>query len=402
VLVAGARILVAYLVFYAALGAAYPFLPVFYRDLGLAFDEIGLLVAMQAAIMLVFAPIWGGLSDRFPHSRLTLPLSAAVATAGAMALYVALGFAAVLVTSLVLFIGLAGVAPMLDARTLETLGASARHRFGQVRAFGSLAFVLATLVVGVLLDQYGPRSLFWVYIPMLALTVIVTATIRRRGSSRSVSLRRGFTQILSVPSVPLFLAGFVVVWSALTGTNTFYSIQMVAIGGSGAQVGLIWAIGAMVEVPIMYVFPRLAKRFGAERLLVLGALSFALRTGLSALATEPWQLLAIAPLEGIGVACVFVGGVTVLAARAPAGTGGTAQGILGGSAGLATILGSTIGGAIAAAFGIEGLFVICAAVSVVGAGIIVAAIVRQPFHPPAQAGPSAPSVPPAPAVTPPG
>ena len=142
----------------------------------------------------------------------------------------------------------------------------------------------------------------------------------------------------------------------------------------------------------MYVFPRLAGRFGAERLLVLGAVSFALRTGLSALATEPWQLLAISPLEGIGFACVLVGGVTVLAARAPTGTGGTAQGILGGSAGLATILGSTVGGAIAAAIGIPGLFLICAAVSLIGAGIIVIAIVRS-------TGPAAPTSPAASPVT---
>ena len=40
-LAAGVRILLAYLALYAALGAAYPFLPVFYRDLGLALDEIG-------------------------------------------------------------------------------------------------------------------------------------------------------------------------------------------------------------------------------------------------------------------------------------------------------------------------------------------------------------------------
>ena len=198
----------------------------------------------------------------------------------------------------------------------------------------------------------------------------------------SVSLRRGMAAILSVRGVPLFLTGFVVVWTALSGTNTFYSIQMGAIGGSGAQIGLIWAIGALVEVPIMYLFPRLARRFGAERLLVVGAVAFALRTGLSAFATEPWQLLAIAPLEGVGFACVFVGGVTVLASRAPSGTGGTAQGILTSGSGLATILGSTLGGVIAAAIGIPGLFVICAVVSVIGAGIIVAAIVRPsgPSH----------------------
>lgn len=375
-LAAGARILVAYLAFYAALGAGYPFLPVFYRDLGLALDEIGVLIAVQAGIMLVFGPVWGGLSDRFPRSRLALPVAAAVATAGAVILYLSFGFLAVSIGAIVLFFGIAGVAPLLDARTLERLGSAARNRFGQVRAFGSLAFVLATLVVGVMLDRFGPRSLFWVYIPMLALTVIVTATIPRQGSSVSVSLRRGMAAILAVRGVPLFLTGFVVVWTALSGTNTFYSIQMGAIGGSGAQIGLIWAIGAMVEIPIMYAFPRLARRFGAERLLVIGAIAFALRTGLSALATEPWQLLAIAPLEGVGFACVFVGGVTVLASRAPVGTGGTAQGLLTSGSGLATILGSTLGGVIAAAIGIPGLFVICAVVSIVGAAIIVAAIVR--------------------------
>jgi MFS family permease len=84
---------------------------------------------------------------------------------------------------------------------------------------------------------------------------------------------------------------------------------------------------------------------------------------------------------------VFVGGVTVLASRAPAGTGGTAQGILTSGSGLATILGSTLGGVIAAAIGIPGLFLICAVVSVIGAAIIVAAIVRPAMAAPAPVRP---------------
>ena len=46
---AGRRILLAYLVYYAAIGAAFPYLPVFYRDLGLELAEIGILTAIQAA-----------------------------------------------------------------------------------------------------------------------------------------------------------------------------------------------------------------------------------------------------------------------------------------------------------------------------------------------------------------
>lgn len=177
---AGGRILLAYLIYFAAIGAAFPYLPVFYRDIGLGLEQIGILTAMQAAIQLLLAPVWGGLADRFPHTRLTLPLAAVVATVGATMLFRAEDFPSVLVGSLILYAGISGIAPTLDARTLETLGSDGRSRYGEVRAFGSLAVVLATLAVGFVLDAEGARSLFWVYIPFLIGTVVVTATIPRR------------------------------------------------------------------------------------------------------------------------------------------------------------------------------------------------------------------------------
>jgi PPP family 3-phenylpropionic acid transporter len=364
---AGRRIFLAYLVYFSAIGASFPYLPVFYRDLGLRLEEIGLLTAIQAATQLLLGPIWGGLVDRFPRVGLTLPLAAAVATAGGFILFLAVDFASVLAGSVLLFAGLAGIGPTLDARTLETLGPSGRDRYGQVRAFGSLAFVTATLLVGLLLDARGARTLFWVYLPCLIGTVIVTATLRRTGTNRSVSLFRGASDILGAPGMLVFFGGFTVVWTALAATNAFYSIQVVALGGSAALVGIAWAFGAVIEVPLMYAFPRLGARFGTERLVVFGAGAFALRSVLAATVTDPPALVLIAPLEGLGFACVFVGGVTVLAARLPASLGGTAQGLFSASAGLATIVGSVVGGAVAEAFGIPGLFAVCGALGLLGA-----------------------------------
>src|ERR1700675_1329265 len=198
---AGRRILLAYVVYFGAIGASFPYLPVFYRDLGLTLQEIGILTAIQAATQLVLGPLWGGLVDRFPRTRLTLPLAAIVATVGALDLFMSTDFVAVLVGSMLLYAGLAGIGPTLDARTLETLGPGRRDRYGQVRAFGSMSFVLATLFVGLLLSARGSRSLFWVYVPALLATVIVTSTISRRGSNRPVSLFRGATEILSAPGM---------------------------------------------------------------------------------------------------------------------------------------------------------------------------------------------------------
>ena len=375
---AGRRILLAYLVYFCAIGAAFPYLPVFYRDLGLGLEQIGILTAIQAAIQLLLAPVWGGLADRFPRTRATLPLAAVVATIGAAILFRATDFTVVLAGSVVLYGGLAGIGPTLDARTLETLGSTRRSRFGEVRAFGSLAFVLSTIAVGFLLDAQGARSLFWVYLPFLVGTVIVTATIPRRGTTRSMNLLRGATDFVAKPGIALFLVAFTVVWAALAAMSAFYSIQIVALGGSPGLVGIAWAFGAAVEVPFMFAFPRIAARVGTERLVVLGSLAFALRAALAALAADPTALVAIAPLEGLGFAGVFVGGVTVIAARAPAGLGGTAQGLFSASAGLATIIGSVAGGALAAALGIAGLFDVCAAAGLVGTALVAVALLGGP------------------------
>jgi PPP family 3-phenylpropionic acid transporter len=367
---AGRRIFLAYLVYFGAIGAAYPYLPVFYRDLGLTFEAIGILTAIQAATQLVLGPVWGGLVDRFPRVGLTLPLAAAVAAAGGFILFLATDFASSLAGSMLLFAGLAGIGPTLDARTLETLGSAGRDRYGQVRAFGSLAFVVVALLVGFLLEAQGARSLFWVYLPCLVGTVLVTSTIRRRGMTRSISMLRGARQVLGATGMLVFFGGFTIVWTSLTAVNAFYSIQVVALGGSTALVGITWAFGAIIEVPLMYAFPRLGARFGTERLLVFGALVFALRCVLASVATDPLTLVLIAPLEGLGFACAFVGGVTVLAARLPTSLGGTAQGLFSASAGLATIVGSIVGGTIAGAVGIQGMFAASAVIGLVGTIVV--------------------------------
>jgi MFS family permease len=193
--------------------------------------------------------------------------------------------------------------------------------------------------------------------------------------------------------MPLFFGGFTIVWTSLTAMNAFYSIQVVALGGSTALVGITWAFGAIIEVPLMYAFPRLGARFGTERLLVFGALVFSLRGVLAAVAVEPVTLVLIAPLEGLGFACAFVGGVTVLAARLPNSLGGTAQGLFSASAGLATIIGSVLGGTIAGAVGIPGMFGACALIGLVGTVVVGFAVLGSESRigpgsaaPPARAG----------------
>src|SRR4029077_287785 len=128
----------------------------------------------------------------------------------------------------------------------------------------------------------------------LVATAVVTATIPRRpGATRSVSLLRGAGDFLSTKGVALFLVGFTVVWASLAAVTAFFAIQVVARGGSPGLVGIAWAVGAAIEVPYMYAFPRVAGWFGTERIVVIGSIAFVLRALLAALAVDPVALVLI-------------------------------------------------------------------------------------------------------------
>jgi PPP family 3-phenylpropionic acid transporter len=375
-----------YIVFFVAVGAAFPYLPVHYRALGLDLGTIGLLAALSAATQLVAAPAWGGLADLFPRSRLTLPAAAVVAAGGALALALAREPVPVIAAVLVLSVGLAGISPVLDARTIELLGPD-RARYGRVRAWGSVSFVVSAALCGPLLDTWGTGALFVVYVPCLVLTALIALSVPRRATTRHASLRRGAYQLIREPRMGRFLVGSLLVWASLSAVNCFYSIQIVALGGGTSLVGVAWVVGALVEIPIMWTFPRLSVRFGAERLLVTGSVIFATRSLLVALAPNAEMLVAVAPLEGAGFGLFFVGGVGFVAARAPAGLAGTAQGVFSATSGLAAIMGTAAAGLIASALSIPGMFAVAGAVGVVAA-IVVADAVRGSM-PSAAPGPDA-------------
>ncbi|MBP1705353.1 MAG: major facilitator superfamily transporter [Chloroflexi bacterium] len=366
------RAAITYAAYFTAVGASWAYLPIYYREIGLGLAAIGILTALSAGVQLVTAPGWGAIADRFPRSRLSLAAAGLVAAAGAAALGLAGPAAtimAIAVAVAVLSIGLGGIAPVLDARTLDLLGPRP-GRYGQVRAVGSIAFIVASVLVGFALDRTSTGVLFAAYVPALVVTGLVSLAIPRGGGGRRHALVSGLGTFLRAPGVLLFLAGALLTWLTLNAVNVFYSIQVVALGGNAQLAGLVWVVGAVVEIPIMWTYARLAAVAGAGSLLVIGALAFAARSALAAISPDATWLVAISPLQGIGYGLFLVGGVSFVAGRAPTGLEATAQGVLAATIGLATILGSGLGGVVAGASSIPTLFALAAAGGACAAGIV--------------------------------
>lgn len=366
--------ILSYVAAFGAVGAWYPYLSVFYQDRGLDLGAIGLMTALGAAAGLVSAPIWGAIADRYAGSPLVIPVAALVTVAGAAALAVAIDVAAMAFALVLSSVAFAGIAPTLDARALETVSGD-RNRYGGIRAWGSGAFIVVVAFTGALVERAGIASMFVVYIAALLVLAVVALPLRGDAGAPRLPRLSAIGVVLRHPPLARFLPAVLMVWSAAMAINWYFSIHLIELGAPGELVGSAWAIGALVEIPIMAAYPWLASRVGAERLLAIGAAVFALRAVVLSLVDDPFLAAATMALHGVAFALVLVGGVTFVSRHAPDATAATAQGILSATVfSVAMIVGPGIGSWVGDQFGVPALFTLAWTTSAVAIPVIWLAI----------------------------
>ena len=376
----------AYVILYAAIAAWAPFLQPYYLSLGIPLQWIGLLVAFSSAMSFAAAPVWGAVNDHFPQSRWLIPLAAVFAATGATGMYLA-GASPLIVPAAGLWaVGMAGTVPMMDVRVLSMVGAN-RTRYGWIRACGSLGFMVFAPIVGTVVDAHGPASLFVMLVPAIVLAGAASTSLPVRPETvRGASMRKAPGVVLRNRTISLYLIGTLAAWMAVMSQNSFFSIYLEDLGAPASAVGWTWTIAATLEVPIMFGFPWLAKKFGLERLILAGAVILVVRQLANTLLTAPELLVACSLLQGAGYGMVLVGGIMFVSTHAPRGTAATAQGMLNGMTGLSSIIGAGLGGQIAGLLGIRGLFAITT-----GVGVLAIALLAIAVLPVARASATAPA-----------
>jgi MFS transporter, PPP family, 3-phenylpropionic acid transporter len=396
------RSALAYAAFFAAAGAWAPYLTLYYRDLGFQLGEIGGLLALASLVGLVSAPAWGSLSDRRHGSPAILVAATGSALLGTGLLAIApdVGGMRQLVVAggaALLGCGIAGILPIIDARALETAGAT-RSGYGPLRAWGSVGYVISALATGALVQAAGPRALLAVQAASLLATAAIGLALRPPSSSRARRLGsplRDAGRLFGPRGLGIFVLGSFLSWLGMQLVLSFTPLRFAELEAPATIIGVGGAIAAAIEVPMMLLFPRLAARFGANRLLIAGAVFLALRSIVAALATSPEQLLAASVFAGLGYALFLVAGVVYVSTHVPPELAATAQGIFQGvGSSMSQVTAAVLGGTVAGGFGIQGMFVLAAGVGI-GATIIVAIAVgssgpdRYPQHSTASAPESA-------------
>jgi len=290
------RLAAYYFSYFAYAGVLVPYFALYLEARGLGAPQIAFVLAMPQ-VARIFAPaFWGWVADRTQRPRAIVVFSAAALVLGYAALFRIEGPDGIAAVMLVLSVAAAGAMPIVESVALSTLGAQS-GRYGPVRLWGSVSFIVAVLLTGVWLDRGPPGSLLgiiWVLVlGVLAAACILPSAPRRTAAAPAAP---GLWSVLRQPAVlALFAACFcmVVAHSAL---YAFYSIHLSHAGYSKTAIGTLWTLGVLAEIVVFVLLPRLMRRFSLRALLLGSFVAAALRFVVIGWAVDWVLLLAAAQL----------------------------------------------------------------------------------------------------------
>ena len=315
-----------YLFYFALLGAIVPFWGLFLKSEG--FDEvtIGTLMAVLMGTRIVAPNLWGWLADRSGQRLRIIRLGALMTLVAFSGAFWAETFWhwALLMFGFSFFWN--AVLPQFEVITLHALG-SDRHGYSRVRLWGSVGFILTVLGLGWLFDWLAIEALvpiLWglmLLVWLAALWVRAPAIKQQLGPSQS-----GFWETLKRPEVQGFFLVCLLIQLSHGPYYSFYSIYISEQGYDNSQIGLLWALGVIAEVLLFVVMPRLLRRTGLRRMLLLGMAICCLRWLMIALlADQLWAVLLAQTLHAVTFGCLHAAGIALVHHFFPAQCQGQGQ-----------------------------------------------------------------------------
>ncbi|MDP4677648.1 MAG: MFS transporter [Burkholderiaceae bacterium] len=251
-----ARLAVFFASYFAYVGLFAPYLSLWLNGRGFSPAEIGLLASPMQWTRVVGPPVWGALADRDHPDRLPKMLVTCS--------LIALGFAGLLLFDwslwalfAVLFamsFFLSGLIPVTESMTIKATGGDL-GRYGRVRLWGSVGFIVAVLVSGWLFDRIGIEALPFGLLVVLALLVFAARGLQSAPVLAERPARLSYREILATPAVKGFLFASFLMLLAHAPLYTLFSLWLEQKGYSRTQIGLLWTLGVLAEI-LVFQFQR--------------------------------------------------------------------------------------------------------------------------------------------------
>lgn len=358
------RLLSENVLYWISVGVFTPFLSAYLTRRGFSASEVGVMLTALPICSLIAQPIWSSLADKTIGRKATLVILAVASALTAPFIGLAASFASMYISLFLFSVFFQALLPICDSLVVEAASKEGVE-FARIRMGGTIGYAAIVVVAGFVFESH-PEVQFIVV--SVALTLFaVQSTLLPQGWKKSSSCdsgsrfagpQRGFNRLFDTDEIAFVLLLSFIGYVGLSFHGTYLGRWSVELGYGQELVGVLGAISAMSEVPILLLSDRLISLFGEIRLLEFSCIAMSIRLLLVSTGAL-WVMCAAQVLQSISYMTAYYSAVTYIARHALPGALARGQGLLALlQAGAATIVANFIGGWLSDAIGTGMSFVI--------------------------------------------
>lgn len=298
---------------YGAIGILGNFFALYLKSIGITGAKIGILAGVIPFASVLVGPVWAYFADATQNFRALL-VAACLGVALSMLVAVRLrGFGALFSCMLVFAVFHAPIAPFCDSLALQYLDGKLRGQdFGTVRMWGSIGFAASVFIVGALVIEHRINSMLYIYAAVVASIAVVAVTLPEARLLRVAGWPLGLEVLRFNPKLYRLLSGMILIGATLGAVNQYMIIYLDELHTAGWLSGLIFAVGALCEVPLMARTTFFLQKFGSRLVLLLGVGLLPIRWCLYIFIKDPFLLIPIQLIHSIAMLSLLVVGVMLV------------------------------------------------------------------------------------------
>jgi MFS family permease len=347
--------------------------------------SIGIVMSVAALAGIVAQTPAGALIDKTTAKRAAVVIAAVIVTLGSIVLPLYPGFLFVATTQALTGVAAAVFAPGLAAITLGIVGPKAfARRIGRNEAFNHAGNATAATLAGISAYFFGPVAVFWLMAAMAVASIFATLAVpakaidhhvarglddSTRGDTARSDQPSGFQVLLTCRPLLVFATCIVLFHFANAAMLPLVGQKLALVNRDlGTSLMSVCIVAAqLVMVPVAIVVGRQADIWGRKPIFAVALAVLALRGMLYPLSDNPYWLVGVQLLDGIG-AGIFGALFPLVVADLTRGTGhfNISQGAIATAAGLGGALSTAAAGVIVVYVGYSAAFLALSGVAAIG------------------------------------
>jgi MFS family permease len=361
-------------------GVVMPFLGAYFKGKQWSETAIGIAISLAGLGVFLMQTPAGMIVDRVRRRR-TLLAGASILLGVCYGLVPALPPRPALVDPLLFVAGMsqAFFLPLLGALALGLVGHQALNRtMGKNQGWNHAGNLAAALLAMGLVSLFGVDSVFYAVPIVSFLAAASVFAIREqeidedRASGAATDGGKGASlrELLKDRRVLVLLAATALFHLANAPVMPFLGAYIKKLNGNDVQVAAVVLVAQAVMIPIALAAGRLCDRWGRKWVFGIGLVVLPGRIVLYSLTQDPWTLVALQALDGVGAG---IYGVVIVAICADLTRGKGGFNALSGMIATALAVGGVIGplgaGFLAERLGYNGFFYVFAGIAIVAAAL---------------------------------